>query len=119
VHVEVHTEPPFSNPLARPAPGRAGPAMPAGPGRPPAGTLAAPRPQPVRALPVAPALVVRPSLDAAGERRQSTDDGPVVFVNIGRIEVRATQPPAPTPPARRRSAAVSLEEYLRPKRRDR
>lgn len=51
--------------------------------------------------------------DAAGA-------APIVRISIGRIDVRAVTParpaPPPAPPARREEA-VSLEEYLRPRRR--
>lgn len=49
---------------------------------------------------------------------ESTDRGRVV-VTIGRIEVRASPAAAPPPAAPpRKPAAVSLEEYLRPRRRN-
>lgn len=57
-------------------------------------------------------------LGARGERRG--EGPPTVIVNIGRVEVRAITPaPPPAPPQRRVKAAVSLEEYLRPGRRER
>ena len=47
-------------------------------------------------------------------RRQETAPAPTIQVTIGRIEVRATPPPA-QPPRPRPSApsALSLEDYLR------
>jgi hypothetical protein len=51
---------------------------------------------------------------------RQVDVAPVVVVNIGRIEVRATTPTAAaTPPPPRKPAAVSLEDYLQPRRRNR
>jgi hypothetical protein len=58
-------------------------------------------------------------LDAALKGKRA-DDAPVVVVNIGRVEVRAVTPVLASPqPPRRVKTAVSLEEYLRPRRRDR
>jgi hypothetical protein len=82
----------------------------------------APRPEPrlVRVSSIQPAEASRPAAALSAERSRPAEEGPVVVVNIGRIEVRATTPPAAAPPlAPRKPAAVSLEEYLQPRRRNR
>ncbi len=60
-----------------------------------------------------------PDVERRSQPGHSAEEAPVVVVNIGRIEVRAERPPAPLPAPAPRPAAVSLEEYLRPKRRNR
>ena len=56
------------------------------------------------------------SREHAAASRAEAEAAPVVIVNIGRIEVRTAMPPAPTPPpATRKPAAISLEEYLKPR----
>lgn len=73
-----------------------------------AATPAASQPQAARpaAQPVLPLTNVTP---AANER-------PLVTVRIGRIEIRATRPPAPAvarKPAAQRKPVMSLERYLK------
>jgi hypothetical protein len=57
---------------------------------------------------------------APAAERLGLESGSSVVVTIGRIEVRAAPPPNPSPPPQpRKPAAVSLEEYLQPRRRSR
>jgi hypothetical protein len=74
----------------------------------------APRPEPVRSVErAAPAV---PASAEAAAAREPAEERPVVRVTIGRIEVRATQPPpAPQPPARPgyTPPVMSLDEYLK------
>jgi len=77
--------------------------------------------RPVRASTLRPteAVLNGPRRDA--ERLgNASEDAPIVLVTIGRIEVKAIAPAAPPPPpAPRKPAAVSLEDYLQPRRRHR
>jgi hypothetical protein len=62
-----------------------------------------------------PTAVLERSLDGR-HRRDLTpldDDGPVVHVSIGRIEVRAAQPPPARPATRPVAPGLSLDAYLR------
>ncbi|HEY5676906.1 MAG TPA: hypothetical protein VIR81_08975, partial [Myxococcales bacterium] len=75
--------------------------------RQPGVALAAPSPLPQRREPAAPRRAPAPA-----------EPGPTVQVTIGRVEVRAVPPAAPSPaPVRRTGPAISLEDYLH--RRDR
>lgn len=75
--------------------------------RQPGVALAAPSPLPQRREPAAPRRAPAPA-----------EPGPTVQVTIGRVEVRAVPPAAPSPaPGRRTGPAISLEDYLH--RRDR
>jgi hypothetical protein len=55
------------------------------------------------------------SLDARQRRDPAPldDDGPVVHVSIGRIEVRAVQPPPARPATSPMAPGLSLDAYLR------
>lgn len=78
--------------------------------------------RPVRARTLRPAEAALPAHGRTAERlgNTSAEQAPVVVVTIGRIEVRATTPAAPPrPQAPRKPAAVSLEDYLQPRRRNR
>jgi hypothetical protein len=110
----------FAEPAAPPA-ARSAPSAVAPPGDGARDTVANASRQPAstQIVPVPPPPALPPAPSHA-RRAQPADEGPVVVVNIGRIEVRAlTAPAPPAPPPARRPAAVSLEEYLKPKRRDR
>jgi hypothetical protein len=64
------------------------------------------------------AVLPTPARSTEAPNAESLVSRPVVVVTIGRIEVKAAQPAAPTPPPTpRKPAAVSLEEYLQPHRR--
>ena len=52
------------------------------------------------------------AVERLGARRAAPPE-PTVHVTIGRVEVRATPPPAPAPARERGPRAMSLEEYLR------
>jgi hypothetical protein len=85
--------------------------------------------QPVAAFPgsqeTSTLALVRPNVTARQERaravlgrREKTLSGPsssppAVRVTIGRVEVRAVQPPAPPPPSAPRGPALSLDDYLK------
>ena len=62
-----------------------------------------------------PPTPIRPA--AAGRQGQSSGEvpaaPPTIRVSIGRIEVRASEPPAPPRRPIRKSAGISLEAYLR------
>jgi hypothetical protein len=83
----------------------------------PSRTLAPPR----RTGLLTPEGALRPTalLDRSFEARQRRDpappddDGPVVHVSIGRIEVRAVQPPSARPATRPMAPGLSLDAYLR------
>lgn len=60
------------------------------------------------------------SVPAGADLHQTRNEPPVVRVTIGRIEVRAIMPQAPSrpdPPARKREPRLSLDEYLRSQKR--
>jgi len=66
-----------------------------------------------------PSAALRPRVDVAERgpfptRREEAAPAPIIQVSIGRIEVRATPPPAQAPrPRPSAPSAVSLEDYLR------
>jgi hypothetical protein len=56
--------------------------------------------------------------DFSSVEQRSPTSAPIVHVTIGRVEVRAVQPPAPAPkPAKSAPAKLSLEDYLRERER--
>ncbi len=60
------------------------------------------------------------SVPAGADQYQMRNEPPVVRVTIGRIEVRAIMPQAPSrpdPPARKRGPGLSLDDYLRSQKR--
>ncbi len=62
---------------------------------------------------VTPALRFQPSAPVAAPPAVSPEPAPVIRVTIGRIEVRAVPPPAPSAPKVTPPPRLSLEEYLR------
>lgn len=82
--------------------------------------LTSPQPSNTSALPPA-EVIPQVQERRAGPHPSDPEKGaPVVRVTIGRIEVKAITQAAPSrQQAPRKTAAVSLEDYLRPRRRDR
>jgi hypothetical protein len=77
------------------------------------------RPSPLRPIP----LVERMPVTVAAERNLRSDNAPVrppapptIHVSIGRVEVRATLPPAPVKRTAASTSAPSLDDYLRRRR---
>jgi hypothetical protein len=70
----------------------------------------------IRPAPGTPSPVPQPAAQPLG-----ADSAPTVEITIGRVEIRAVQPPAPTrrPAAERRGPSLSLEDYLKERNRGR
>jgi hypothetical protein len=64
----------------------------------------------------------RPRAEGRSLRRElpqrAAEPAPTIAVTIGRVEVRAVMPPAPAKPAPPRSTLRSLDDYLKPQRRN-
>ena len=70
------------------------------------------------ALSKPPPMQVRRSKDFSTVEQRTETSAPTIRVTIGRVEVRAIHPPAPAPkPARPAAPKLSLDEYLRGRKR--
>lgn len=85
----------------------------------PHGTLQVPHTSPARPVPIEPQFVAarartvdEPRQAASSPAGVVPEPAPTIRVTIGRVEVRASTPPAPRPQSVRQRTAPSLDEYL-------
>ncbi len=70
------------------------------------------------AISKSPSIQIRRRKDFSTVEQRTETSAPIIRVTIGRIEVRAIHPPAPAPkPARPGAPKLSLDEYLRGRKR--